>query len=160
MSRFGRRGKITSACFRTWQHLIFHKTTLLPPLLPRVGFFSIMLSKGASLHARSQLLWCCLGKLTYTSLLMCAKEAGLWQPISEALAQLPMAALLPARPSVSSNTLGSPLPDHRLDSHGCFPTPCCLAPWRSGWSTRNPTTSSPWGKERREEASQKTDDKR
>lgn len=57
--------------------------------------------------------------------------------------------------------LGSPLSGCRLDLDGCFPTPCCLAPWRSGGSMRcNPITSSPWGKERRQETSQKTENKR
>lgn len=92
---------------------------------------------------------------------MCAREGRLLQPVSGALAQLPTAALLPARPSVSSSMLGSPLPGWRLDSDGCFPIPCCLAPWRSKGSMRcNPITSSPWGKERREEACQKTENKR
>lgn len=92
---------------------------------------------------------------------MCARGAGLLQAVSGALAQFPTAVLPPARPSVSSNMLGSPLPGRRLDSDGCSPTPCCLAPWWSGGSMRcNPITSSPRGKERRQEASQKTENKR
>lgn len=83
------------------------------------------------------------------------------QPVSGVLPQLPTAAQHPARPSVPSYTLGSVLCGHRLGLDGCFPTPCCLAPWRSGGNVRcNPITSSPWGKERRQEAGQETEKKR
>lgn len=73
----------------------------------------------------------------------------------------PAPAQLPVRPSMSSNILGSPLHGHGLGSGGCFPTLCCPAPQRSGGNMRcNPITSSPWGNERRQEASQKTENKR
>lgn len=82
-------------------------------------------------------------------------------PVSGALPQFFTAAHLPMRPSMSSYMLGSQIRGCRLDSDGCFPTPCCLAPWKSRGSMHcNPITSSRWGKERRQEAGQETENKR
>lgn len=141
--------------------MISYKTTLLPTLLPKVGFFLSCLQR--ALVYTLGLSSC--GVVLETQLeppFSCVPgKQGSFSPFQEPLPSSPR-LLCPLRgPACHPICLALRSLAAGWTRMVDFQPPRCLAPWRTGGSMRcNPITSSPRGKERRQEASQKTENKR
>lgn len=145
--------------FRTWQHLIF----LHPPASPCPQgwdfFYHTFKGPYSTPWVTAPMMSSWKPNLNLHSYVCQGSRALAASFRSPCSAPHGCSAPCEAQHVIQYAWLSTPWPQAGLD--GCFPTPCCLAPWRSGGSMHcNPITSSPWGKERRQEASQKTENKR
>lgn len=87
------------ARFKVWQHLIIFQNPLPPHPHDSQGWdFFHRAFEGPSLYPRSQFPWRCLGNLTQTSFLVCAREAGICSQFQESFPSSPRLLSTPQGP--------------------------------------------------------------